>query len=68
MAVREIPFTITPTLAAKLSSVLIHAEEGFGPHGHPLDMEAIKALLKDPEVIEWLGRMKALALVPLKRR
>ncbi len=53
-------------LAMKLGGIAIHAEEWIET-GEPLDLEALKALLSDEEVQQWLNKMSDLALVPLKR-
>lgn len=61
-------FAPSPALLSKLGSIAVHADEGSDPlSGHSLDVYAIRGLLKDPEVQEWLGGMRALALLPLKR-
>ena len=54
-------------LLAKLGSIIVHFEESFGPHGHPLDVEALRALQGDAEVVAWLDGMRKLALLPVKR-
>ena len=56
---------LTPTLAAKLAGVVVHADEFTGPGGHPFDMAAIRSLVADPEVRDWLERCGPLA--PRKR-
>ena len=61
------PLKPTSTLLCKLASIAIHAEELISEKGHPLDIEALKALLKDAEVKGWLSDMSGLALVPVKR-
>ena len=55
------------SLLVKLGSVARHAGEYIGPLGHPIDAEAIKGLLADPEVEEWLERLDAIGLLPVKR-
>lgn len=54
-------------LAAKLGSILVHVEEGASMNGHAFDWIATKPLLADPEVVAWLGELRKLALVPVKR-
>jgi len=63
------PSCLTPpaSLIIKLGSIAVHAEELIEPRGHPLDMEAIRGLLVDPEVVAWREAMDALALIPVKR-
>lgn len=57
---------ITTTLI-KLGSIARHAEELIDPGGHPLDAEAIRGLLADPEIIAVLDALDRLALLPVKR-
>ena len=59
--------TLTPSLLCKLGSIAIHAKEWAGPHQHLFDREAIKSLLDDPEVKEWLEAMDAIAMLPKMR-
>lgn len=59
--------TPPPTTLIKLGSALVHAEEFFSPTGHPLDKQTFESLMRDPEVVEWLKEMNALALLPVKR-
>jgi hypothetical protein len=53
---------------AKVGSILVHIEEGFGEDGHSFDLIAIKTLLNDPDVRHWIEGMRKLALVPVKRK
>lgn len=57
----------TASLAAKVGSILVHADEAVGPAGHHFDTAAIAALLLDPEVQAWLAELRNLALIPVKR-
>lgn len=50
-----------------LGSVARHAEELLSPGGHAFDREAIKGLLEQPNVQEWMKAADALALLPVKR-
>lgn len=67
MAYEDGPFTPTPALLSKVGSIVRHAEEFLSPGGHHLDAEAVKTLLADPEVVDWLAAMDDLALLPEKR-
>lgn len=59
---------ISASLASKLGSIVVHLEECFiDDRGHPLDLEALKPLLSDVEVCEWMTLMNELALLPVKR-
>lgn len=52
------------TLLCKLGSIIVHADEMLSPKGHVFDKAALVGLLKDPEVVEWLGAMDAMAMIP----
>ena len=63
-------FTLEMSLAVKLASVVVHADEyltprGASPLGHPYDAEALKVLVRDPEVVAWIKSLGPLA--PVKR-
>ncbi len=55
------------TLLAKLSAIAVHAEEWLSPNSHGNDLLALKSVLYDSEVQEWLWGMTELTLAPLKR-
>ena len=57
-----------PALLCKLGSIIVHADEMLSPDGHAFDKEALRSLLSDAEVAEWIAGMGAMALVPLKRK
>ena len=61
------PLNPSPALLCKLGSVIVHADELLSPFGHNFDREALKALLSDSDVSDWLNAMGELALIPLKR-
>ena len=52
---------------SKLGSIIIHVDEGLSQEGHPFDLEAIKALINEPNVRAWLKDMDKAALLPLRR-
>lgn len=54
-------------LLIKLGSLARHAEELLLPGAHEFDAEAIKSLLADSEVVEWMKAADALALLPVPR-
>jgi hypothetical protein len=56
---------ISVALASKLASVVIHAEELFGPGGHHFDKTALEQAYRDPEVQAWIKSLGPLA--PVKR-
>lgn len=53
-------------LLVKLGSIAVHADEMFSADGRGLDEIALKSVLSDPEVKEWIVEMGA--LLPLKRQ
>lgn len=61
------PFHPTPATLAKVVSALAHADELMGPHGAPEDRDALEALLRDPDVVEWRDAMADRGLVPVAR-
>lgn len=54
-------------LAVKLGSIARHADELLSPGGHEADANAIRSLLTDPEVAEWMAHADSMALLPVKR-
>lgn len=54
-------------LLCKLGSVIVHADELLSPTGHRFDRDAMKTVLLDPEVQEWLTAMGKMAMLPVKR-
>lgn len=67
MAKRNLIKSPPLSLMTKLGSIAVHAEEATSASGHPFDAEAIRSLMADPEVAEFLGAMRKLALLPVKR-
>lgn len=61
--------SMTPSfsVAVKLASVAVHAEELISPTGAELDAAAIRGLLADPDVAAYLDTLSSLALLPVKR-
>lgn len=57
---------LTDTLAVKLGSIVIHAEEGVGPKGHSFDLAVLRTLTADGEVREWLDSFPP-GYLPVKR-
>ena len=62
------PLAPTPALLCKLGSLIVHAEEAASPERHQFDVIAFKELLRDPEVVEWMRAMSAMAMLPVKRK
>jgi hypothetical protein len=44
-------------LLMKLGSIVVHADEALSAKGHTFDVEAMKPLLADPEVKQWIKDM-----------
>lgn len=63
----ENPLTPSASLLMKLGSIAVHADEMLSPLGHGFDRIALEAVLHDPEVVEWLAAMAAMAYLPVKR-
>lgn len=58
---------LTMSLAIKLASLAVHAEEATGPEGHSFDMSALRGISEDAEVVAWLREFDP-ALLPVKRQ
>ena len=54
-------------LLCKLGSIAVHVDEAASDTGHAFDKVALKGLIDDPEVAEWLVEMDKMALIPKKR-
>jgi hypothetical protein len=61
------PLKPSVTLLTKLGSALVHAAEATEPGGHPFDIDALRGLLADDEIVDWIAAMDGLALLPKKR-
>lgn len=61
------PLKPPATVLVKLGSIARHWEEYSSPASHSFDVEALKALLADPEVQAWMTAMDGLALLPVRR-
>lgn len=61
------PLRPSAGVLCKIGSVVVHADEMLSAKGHAFDAEALKSLLRDPELVEWLKAMDKLALIPKKR-
>lgn len=60
-------FTISASLACKLASVVVHADELFSVDGRKVfDEAALLSAARDPEVSQWVESLGPLA--PVKRR
>jgi hypothetical protein len=56
------------TLLVKLGSIAVHTDEMLSSDGHVFDRVALQSLLTDPEVVAWLKKMDAAAMVPKRRK
>lgn len=54
-------------LLCKLGSIAVHVDEAVSADGHPFDIIALRTLIGDPAVKEWLEGMDRMALLPVKR-
>jgi hypothetical protein len=54
-------------LLAKLGSIVVHVDEGSGTGGHDFDWQAVRSLIADREVQEWLIGMDGKGLLPKRR-
>lgn len=61
------PLQPMPSLLAKIGSIIVHIDEFNSPSGHPFDAEAVKSLLADAEVNEWIIGMRGIGLLPVRR-
>lgn len=59
--------TLPLSLLVKLGSIAVHAEEMMSDRGHHFDMEVLRALLADPDVVAWRADMDAESLLPVMR-
>jgi hypothetical protein len=55
------------SLLVKLGSIAVHADEMLSPGAHEFDMEAIKPLLRDPDLKEWIKQMTEKGFMPVRR-
>ena len=61
------PLQPDSALLCKLGSIAIHIQEAFSKKGSHFDLQALKPLIEDKEVNDWLKEMDKLALIPKKR-
>ncbi len=63
---------LTPSLAAKLGSIIIHVGEYVGVNVHEVDMITFKTTLNllcnDHEVVEFINHLSGTGLLPSERR
>ena len=56
---------LPPALLAKLGSIVVHADEACSDSAHSFDVEALKALIAQPDVQDFIVALGP--LVPVKR-
>ena len=61
------PLNPTPTVVAKLASIMAHYEEFLSPTGHDFDQAAFISLVEDHEIQAWVAAMRDNGLMPVKR-
>ena len=68
-SVRATVDTFNPPLGLlrKIGSIVVHADELTGTRGHQFDSVAIRSLLAERDVQDWLAGMEAAGLIPVKR-
>lgn len=57
---------LSMSLAVKLGSVVVHADELTSPQGHRFDSSTLRSLVEDSEIQEWLDSFSS-GLLPAKR-
>jgi len=57
---------LSPTILLALGSIAVHADELLSIDGREADKEAIRGLLSNKELREWIKKQGC--LLPLKRR
>jgi hypothetical protein len=57
----------SPSVIVSLASLAVHVDEAMSPNGHELDAQAIKGILGDPFVQEFLERLRPMGLLPEQR-
>lgn len=62
------PFLPSISLLVKLGSIAVHADELTSADGHQFDAAAIRSLLADPDIAEWIRQMNKEAFLPIKRK
>lgn len=55
------------TVLCKLASIVVHADEYLSPGMHTSDELALRGLLVDTDVAEWIAAMSEDGLAPVKR-
>lgn len=60
------PYKPSLSLLVKLGSIAVHADELASPDGHHFDAVALRQLIKDAEVRNWITSMGA--FLPVKRK
>jgi hypothetical protein len=61
------PLLPTPALLCKLASVVVHADEILSPNCHEFDVHAMKSLLQDDDIKNWISEMVKMGMAPVKR-
>lgn len=51
------PLKPSLSLLSKLGSIVVHADEALSPKGHEYDRLAIRSLIGDPEIQQWIADM-----------
>lgn len=67
MTPRQEPLKPSVGVLVKLGSFVRHVEEADSDNAHEFDWAAIRGLMADPEIREWMSAMDGMALLPVKR-
>lgn len=59
--------TPSASLLCKLGFIVVRVDELNSQMGHEFDRVALRGLLDDQEVMEWIDEMAKMAMVPKKR-
>lgn len=60
-------FFLSPSLAAKIGSLIVHVEESLSAKGHAVDFAAARSLIDDADVQRWLATLRKAGFLPVKR-
>ena len=62
------PLKPNAALLCKLGSIIVHFEEADSTDGHTFDEVAMRQLLADSDIRQWLAAMDAMAMIPNRRK
>jgi hypothetical protein len=62
------PLKPAVSVLCRLGSIAVHVDEMLSDDGHAFDCAAIKQILADNDLRQWLSEMDKMALLPKKRK